>query len=86
MPVTGPLPGVEWTVEGLLRDARARDGYVRDVDQVGADAAGPSTRRVLSAEAARELGELHVEVDRVVEVVGVGLPHGALRGIGWRGR
>ena len=58
VPVTGPLPGVEWTVEGLLRDARARDGYVRDVDQVGADATGPSTRRIFSAEAARELGEL----------------------------
>lgn len=37
---TAPLPGVEWTVDGMLRDARDKDGYVADCDGGGVGGGG----------------------------------------------
>lgn len=37
--ITERIPGVEWTVDGMLEDARAKDGYVKDftIEEINED-------------------------------------------------
>jgi len=62
--VTERIPGVVWTADGMIDDAKQKDGYVKDfsIEEVGGDAAGGNEMRraeidlkVVDAEGALDL-------------------------------